>query len=347
MENKQLRQSVSDQGQAIQAGGDVTIGLTGDQMVEIMSQVFHQLVVYTTEAQTKVDERLANFREELVQEFSKPGRGNPEAFKEPDFQYMLGKAQDAYARNGDPDVKETLIDIIARRSLVREASREALTLNDAAERAAKLTDAEFATLSLCYILKYTVQNGVASRASLIKYVEDVLLPLAGRASSEQASFWHIAAQSCGSISIGEATLDHILRVNYPGALGVGVTLEELQALFVPEISVNIPHVVERVGLDTDLVRPPTRDKESYIKNFGGIGVPRDCLVQIWDRFETSITGNLKEYLSNFIPEIEVLYGVWDGTLMKSLDLNSVGIAIGHANAVRVVNFDAPLSIWIK
>jgi hypothetical protein len=39
--------------------------------------------------------------------------------------------------------------------------------------------------------------------------------------------------------------------------------------------------------------------------------------------------------------------VWTNTPLKGFKLTSLGIAIGHANARRVVGFDAPLDIWIK
>ena len=48
-----------------------------------------------------------------------------------------------------------------------------------------------------------------------------------------------------------------------------------------------------------------------------------------------------------VPNIADLTKAWEDTPMKSLKLNSVGIAIGHANAARVINFDAPLEIWIN
>jgi hypothetical protein len=52
-------------------------------------------------------------------------------------------------------------------------------------------------------------------------------------------------------------------------------------------------------------------------------------------------------LAPHVPDIEQLFDLWQNTPLKNLKLNSVGIAIGHANAVRVTGFNAPLSAWIK
>ena len=82
-----------------------------------------QLMFYQAEANELVEKRLASFREEVLKEFSPAGKGRPEAFREPDFQYLLGDAQIAYARSGDEAVRDTLVDIISRRSLETERNR--------------------------------------------------------------------------------------------------------------------------------------------------------------------------------------------------------------------------------
>ena len=56
---------------------------------------------------------------------------------------------------------------------------------------------------------------------------------------------------------------------------------------------------------------------------------------------------LIDLIKTHVPEIQMLFKAWDDTPMKNLKLTSVGLAIGHANAVRLTNFDAPLGIWIK
>jgi hypothetical protein len=123
-------------------------------------------------------------------------------FKDPDFQFMLGDAQKAAARSDDAAIRETLVDIVARRSMETARTRLALTLNDAAIRAANLTADEYAALSLVYVSRYTVQNGIDSFDKLCDYVNSCMIPFAKLVSREAASFWQIQAQSCGSIETG-------------------------------------------------------------------------------------------------------------------------------------------------
>jgi hypothetical protein len=147
-------QRIGDQASGVQAARDVIIygGMSPEQMTTIMVNMAKQLAFYQVEAQQTVESRLFSFREEILEKFTKSGEANREAFRDPDFQYLLNDAQIAYARSGDEAVRDTLVDIIARRSLETERSRMAVTLNDAATKAPLLTKNEFAELSLTYFL---------------------------------------------------------------------------------------------------------------------------------------------------------------------------------------------------
>lgn len=69
------------------------------------------------------------------------------------------------------------------------------------------------------------------------------------------------------------------------------------------------------------------------------------LRNVWSLFEQSIS--VKDRLVAALPEAAELFDVWEATPLKSFSLTSLGIAIGHANATRMVGFNAPLNIWIK
>lgn len=47
------------------------------------------------------------------------------------------------------------------------------------------------------------------------------------------------------------------------------------------------------------------------------------------------------------PYMESVFDVWESSAMKSLNLTSVGISIGHANIKRLVGEFSDLSIWIN
>jgi hypothetical protein len=125
-------QSAADGAQAIQAGRDVTIhnGVSVEQMSEILLYLTKSLSFYHQEALEKVESRLSSFKDELIKVFALGDKVNPEAFRDPDFQYLLKDAQNAFARSGEESLRDTLIDIISRRSLQKSGTRVSITLRN-------------------------------------------------------------------------------------------------------------------------------------------------------------------------------------------------------------------------
>lgn len=343
-------QRVSENAQAIQTTGPVTVhnGISPEQMSQIMASLMVQASRFTEEARGIVDQRVSEFREEIMQKFAEENEADSNAFKEPDFQYMLGNAQEAYARSGDAAVKETLVDIIARRSKVKTATREALALNAAATRAPYLTNAEFAALSLCYLVKYAHNRSANSVDRFQKYVKETLMPFVDDVSLEQSSIWHLETQSCAKSVIG-APLDEIWAEAYGGVLGLGVSKEDAEK-----------HLgVDQRNLFSQIYKPCLRDETKFQPNalnlkvfkdeFSKIGLSKNKLEYIWKMYSWTIPkgGKLFDMLSLSIPDIYRLLDAWQKSGINTLELNSAGIAIAHANALRMTDFDAPLDVWIR
>ena len=344
-------QQVDPGGRAIQAGRDVVIhsGMSPDDMAEIMVAMAKQLSIYQADAMRTVEERLKEFQSEVVKRFIEPDQANSEAFRDPDFQYLIAEAQEAYARSGDAAVRGTLIDIIARRSLEKERNRMSITLNEAATKAALLTANEFAAMSLAYLVKYTLNNKVISFESLCEYLSSQLMPFVPDIAKEDTSFWHIEAQSCGSIEMGEVGLYTVLRTQYGGVLGRGFDRETLEA-HLPDGQKNaLDSVIIPCLHDRSKLQPNAMRREVLVEVAARSGLDKAASENVWNAFENTIPpqAEIVALLTTKVPNVQALFDVWTHTDLKHLKLNSVGIAIGHANAVRAVGFDAPLDVWIK
>lgn len=316
-------------------------------MVAIISQVVQLSVQYNAEAKQKVEDRLREFKEDLLKLFVS-SKANPEALKEPDFQYMLGSAQEAYARSGEASVKDTLVDIIARRSKAPEASREALALNDAASRAPKLTTQEFASLSIAYILKYTISNEINSIDTLAAWFKKDILPFIDDLSTDDAAYWHIDSQSVGSQTAFGQDLRAILIQRYGGLLGVGFELSDLEASY-PDRKAALSDILCTSVLENGMYQPRATSKDVFLKAYAGKGFSEAELNSIWAHYEGTIPNGdeFVGFVESKCPGFARLWKIWSETPLKSLQLNAAGLAIAHANAVRVAKWDAPLSEWIK
>ena len=153
-------QKVGKNAVAIQSARDTVIqsGITPDDMRKILSALSEQLPTYAAVAREIVDARMADFEQRILSRFAESDSVNPEAFKDPDFQYLLTRAQHAYARRGDQEIGDLLVSMIAERSKLEKPDRLSMSLNSAIEVAATLTENEFAELTICFLLKHTINS---------------------------------------------------------------------------------------------------------------------------------------------------------------------------------------------
>jgi hypothetical protein len=343
-------QRVSDGGQA-QAGRDGAIygDMSPDQMTEIMVSMAKQLSIFHADAMKIVDERLASFREEVIKTFVQPGRADPNAFRDPDFQYVLNEAQEAYARSGDEALRNTLMNLIARRSLEPKRNRIAVTLNDAVTKAPALTVNEFAELSLVYLVRYTQSPSVVSFNSLCENIRTQLMPFVPNVTREQSSYWHLVAQGCGTIEMGQINLYQALRHKYGGVMGRGFDRTQLES----HLPADQKHVLDRHIIpclhDQSKLQPNARQKSEFLEGAAISGLTTEQLSNVWALFASTILNqpDFIALLGGRVPSVQTLFDVWETTPLSHLHLNAIGIAIAHANAVQVVGFDADLKFWIK
>src|SRR5829696_9300207 len=103
-------QAAEENAVAIQSGRDTNIhhGVGVEEMKQIIEAIASQQVAYTAIARDVADARCADLETRIIERFTQPGAARVEAFRDPDFQYLIGRSQHAYARSGDENVRDTL-----------------------------------------------------------------------------------------------------------------------------------------------------------------------------------------------------------------------------------------------
>lgn len=344
-------QDVRNGSLAIQSARDTVIhsGVSPTQMAEILGALAAQFPAQIAVAHQIVNERLNDFERHFMDRFSADKQSDPEAFSDPDFQYIVRSSQHAYARSGDTGVRDTLIDLIARRSLASNRTRLSLTLNEAIEKSARLTNNEFAELSLCYLLRYTQNGGINSLEAFKNYFSSYISPLLPDICETNASYQYIEAQACGTISVLSSDVLSIFREQYSGIFSNGFDRQTLEN--------NLPDGQKNVldGLLIQCLNNPNNlqfnalNKDVFLKATENIGLDQGQRDNVWNMFIATVW-NGDELVSNIektVPEIRILKRLWNDTELKKLTLNTAGIAIGHSNLVRLCSLEADLSIWIK
>lgn len=341
--------SAGSEASVVVSGRDTNIGFSKEDMKAVIESVAAQLPQYAVIAKAIVDERLEMFEKKILERFEAGQGTNTGAFADPDFQYLLGRAQHAYARSGDDATAEVLIDLIASRSVQKSRTRLTLSLNEAVERSAYLTENEFSEIAMCFALRYSVRNGISNIAELCAYLRTFAESLLPHISKEESSYSYIQAQACGHLeSLSRIDLHGIFTEHYGTLISLGSSREDFKKTLGANFDERYP----------GLLKPSSLGQEKFqVKSLGR----QDCL-NVCKKFGIANKGDELWLLSTagLLDEKQVvkiatqhfwgikdLYAIWRDTPLGSLSLTSIGLAIGYAKIRRTCEFQADLGIWIR
>jgi transcription termination factor NusB len=223
-------------GTAIQAGQDVNLtvnnGMSYSEVRTIALDVFHANLqefkgIAMQTAQARGEKVTEKFLEKLNEE-------NPEGLQQaqtPDFQDALFTVQKEYAKAGDEELGDLLVDLLVDRTKETERNLLRLVLNESLHTAPKLPSAHVATLSVIFLLRY-VQFSVTSPAVLGALIERHLAPTIDHLSTNRSTFSHLEFTGCGTVSLGSIALEHLWSQEYPALFKSGFDQARLNQLTV-------------------------------------------------------------------------------------------------------------------
>lgn len=351
MLNKDQSQEVGEGATAIQAGGNVTVtkvGLTYAEVREVALDVF-RANFYELAGTAKETARAR--AEEITEEFLKKlEKDNPTGLgksEDPDFQYALFTVQKEYARNGDKDLGDLLVDLLVDRSKHDQRDILQIVLNESLSTAPKLTDTHLAALAVMFLFKYTQNFGVGNHEMFGAYLDKHLLPFSSRLTKNRSCYQHLEFSGCGSIGITGKSLEGILGQVYQGQFLKGFDQTE------------IANRAISMGLDSRFFIPCLNDpskwqvransKENLEKQLDAQAIPIEDWNKILELFELGkmSEAEIKDKLIAIRPYLAEVMDIWANSPMQIFTLTSVGMAIGHANIKRLIGEFASLSIWIN
>ena len=346
-------QAASDNAVAVQALGDVTIsqGIAPAEVTEMLGAIARLTAASFPAFQEQINARFVLFEQKLEAKFQDNKHASTQAFNDPDFHAALRIAYTGHARNPDIDVTDTLVELIARRSLEDKRSRLSLSLNGAIERASRLTKNEFAALSLVFIMTRTLWH-VSDLASYKARFKADVVPLLPHISHSPSSFEYLATHACATIEITVSPLLAIWHNGYGGLFSMDFEEAQLATLLSPETTalwrqsfllipcLNDHSRLQFAATTKDVLRQKTRPDV----------IPAAKLDELWNMFQSTFMSQTEivDLIAPDIPEVRTLVELWEETELNQLHLTSAGIAIGFSNLRRIdPNFDANLSIWIE
>lgn len=351
MLSKDQEQNVAEGSTAIQAGGNVNITKTGltyaevrDVALDVFRANFYELAGVAKEtAKARAEEITEGFLSKLQKEHP----AGLEKSHDPDFQYALFTVQKEYARNGDKDLGDLLVDLLVDRSKQEQRDILQIVLNESLSTAPKLTESQLAVLAVIFLFKYTQNFGIGNHQMLAEDLDKHVAPFVSKIVKNMACYQHLEFSGCGAIGLGARSLESILGVTYQGQFlkgfdekevtdrGVSIGLD--QRFFMPCLN------------DPSKVQVRANSKELLDKAFEVHAITPEDRAKISALFDVGKMNDaeIKEKCIEIRPYMAGLFDTWSESAMKNFTLTSVGIAIGHANIKRLVGEFANLSIWIN
>ena len=348
MMNRQ-RQEGGDGSTNIQAE-DLTIvqGLTYPEVRQVAIDVFKSnFYELAGEAKAIASERAEQVTEDFLKKLQNE---NPEGFlkaQDPDFQHALFTVQKEYARTGDKDLGDLLVDLLVDRSKQENRNILQIVLNESLRVAPKLTDDQLAALAVSFFCKYTMNNGIGNHQALADSFKQFVQPFSSKLSKNQACYQHLAFSGCGSISMGSSSLQQIYGKKYQGLFVKGFEREEIakreisvgedQRFFIPCLN------------DTSKLQVKANNLEVLTEFMDSQHIPDEDKPKITALFNANKMNDdeIKEKVVSLCPYMADVFDAWENSPLKNFSLTSVGIAIGHANIKRLVGEFSDLSIWIN
>lgn len=188
---------------AYQSKGDLTVnnGATPDQMAEIIGAIAKQLSYFTAEARSIAEDRCQQLRQEILEEMSKPEFSDrSQAFRDPDFQFVLSSALNEFARKGDSDLKKELVSLLLERAKTDSSSRIGLVLNQSIQTTPKLTIEDKSVLVALFVIK-SVSITATSVQPIYHRYQTMLSGSVDLLNGGVASFEYLQSIGCININL--------------------------------------------------------------------------------------------------------------------------------------------------
>lgn len=149
--------NAGDESTNVQGGNVLVIqqsGLNYDQVrqvaMDIFKNNFYDLGEKASELAKKRAEEITN---KYIEELHKNSLSSLQNTQDPDVRYSLYEIQKSYARHGNTEKANLLVDLLVKRTLIEQHSFETIVLNEALKTVSKLTAEQINIMSLIFIVR--------------------------------------------------------------------------------------------------------------------------------------------------------------------------------------------------
>ncbi|WP_375320667.1 LPO_1073/Vpar_1526 family protein [Aliivibrio logei] len=343
--------STNLQGQSIIINQGISYSDARDIALDVYKSNFLQLSHDAAElARSRAEQLTDSFLEKLKEE----NETAISEMKQPAMQAALYEAQKQYAKSGDEDLEFMLVDMLVQRASTPERNTKQIVLDEALEVVGKITSEQLNILSLNFALTRLFRGNVNNLEQLVNHINnELLIFVEANTEYHQSWFEHLAYTGCVTLMDGSSykNLPTLMLNQYPALFQNGFDEAEFEQFVGKPMSAFNP-LLMRCFHTVNLVQFNEMNAELLEKTATKTGFDTADIQKLKQYFSSKLMNQneVKNYLVEKIPQIEILLNNWGGddNQLSKLQLTTVGIALAQANykqKVNSINFD--LGIWVK
>lgn len=321
-------------------------GLTYKDVKDIVLDIFNDnFIKLRNESAEIAKNRAEEFVNYYLEELRQKQPDSLNYMNDPGMQFAIYSAQKEYAKTGDKNLSNLLIDILVERASQQERNLQQIVLEECLSVIPKLTQNQLDTLSIIFIFRYSKKNNIRSIRDFENNLNNHIYHFVDSLSNENSLYQHLEYAGCASIGIA-IKLENQLLNNYKGIFCNGFTKEAFEAK-VGEFKKFSTILISCLNDSKKLQINAMDDNEfEEIINKNSFDSHRKLIEPFFKNYLMS-ENDIKKLIIEKCKNSSLLFDIWDNSYLKNMTLTSVGIAIAQANIIRKTKENIDLSIWIK
>ncbi|GLF88507.1 MULTISPECIES: LPO_1073/Vpar_1526 family protein [Bacillus] len=199
----------------------INVGVTADEARNIALDLFKANFLELSQQAAEI----AAYRAEklVIDTLEKLKQENPigiEKMKNPDMQFAMYTAQKEFARTGDENLEEVLIELLVERTKEDDRSLKQIVLDESLSVVTKLNQKQIDILSLVFIIRRTVNNLYIDSDKeideILDYYERIYCKFINELPTveEVTLLEHLIYAGCGRLSIGQTKYEECFKKKY-------------------------------------------------------------------------------------------------------------------------------------
>lgn len=325
--------------------GDST-KITIAQVQEISQQVVqHELDKFSDSAIETLNQRFDEFTLNYISRQSETAPGGFESLKQPFMQRALRTAKIEFGASGEPDIGESLVNILVDLSEKKPGMMHSILLNDALTVVPKLAKPHVAALTTSLIMTLTVMNRITSRQDFYAFLVENVLPIADTLPTDSIPYRHLVFTQTAWLQPFPQSIGTRLHETYGGIFTVGFEKSDIPT----EIEDFYGSLFVDHDTDPNRVRFAAGTKsllDAHIASNSRLSSHSDWIHNQFDSTRMQPDDIVKE-IGDDVPGMAKVLTTFADTDLDSINLTSLGIVIAHANwRAMGTGIQPPLSAYL-